>query len=232
MSQPHYSTKKSNVLRAEIFQVEAVSQLLVLKISPEHVFDLLCQYFQWPQLQLSHFSKLIWTNKVRAEYWLELAAATVGLDCYETCKCLRAYSDWLYGDFTVFEAELHTSCPQDKYIYFLNKSYLLFHYHPDSCLPDNSLNLNLKQTSQSVISIIEAIICFCVFGKQITWFFLKLSSVEKCNIIMQRCSYLFYSSLWLAVFGFQLETRTQNDQVTSKLKSEVQNWKGEILHLW
>lgn len=166
----------TTVQRSQMFSEQKSSRwklLLVLKISPEHVFDLLCQYFQWPQLQLNHFSKLIWTNKVRAEYWLELAAATVGLDCYETCKCLRAYSDWLYGDFTVFEAELHTSCPQDKYIYFLNKSYLLFHYHPGSCLPDNSLNLNLKQTSQSVISIIEAIICFCGFGKQITWFFLN-----------------------------------------------------------
>lgn len=125
MSQPHYSTKKSNVLRAEIFQVEAVSQLLVLKISPEHVFDLLCQYFQWPQLQLSHFSKLIWTNKVRAEYWLELATATAGLDCYKTCKCLRAYSDWLYGDFTVviWSWTAHKLSPRQ--IYLLPKQKLL-----------------------------------------------------------------------------------------------------------
>lgn len=175
MPQPHYSTKKANVLRAQICQVEALFQLLVLKTFPEHVFDLLCQYFQWPQLQLSHFSKLICNTKVHVQYWLELAAATVGIYCYKTCKCLRAYSDWLCADITVVILSWTAPKLSPRQIYLLPKQKLLALSLSPRQLSPRQQSEPKPRTNKSVWDFHNRSNNWFLwfFEKQIIWFFFK-----------------------------------------------------------
>lgn len=67
-------------------------------------FHSLCQYLQWPQLQLSQFSQLIWNNKAHVQYW-SLEVEQLIIKNANMCKfwptmlsqkCMQAFVQYLF----------------------------------------------------------------------------------------------------------------------------------------